>query len=302
MAVDNRLMRTRRSGLAALPLPARAVVIGAAFEQPSRFETELPGSGARTDPDQVRTAIDRVLEHCDQLDPGGLAGIYVYGSSTTGGLQHDSDIDLLLVTHHSLAAHERRQLTELLLRYSGRRASVEAGRPIELTSVVYPSLVPWAYPPTCDYQYGEWLREDFSDGSVPQPHTDPDVTILLASARASSEPLRGPCLDELIEAVPAADVRRAIHDSLPALLDDLNGDVRNVLLTLARMIVTLESDEIVPKDQAVRRIYGRVAPADATVLDLARRNYLGETVDDWTLLSAQARATAEHLAARVREL
>jgi streptomycin 3"-adenylyltransferase len=250
----------------------------------------------------VRTAIDRVLDHCDRLDPGGVAGIYVHGSSTTAGLHQDSDIDLLLLTHRSLAAQERRDLTELLLRYSGRRATVEAGTPIEVTSVVYPSLVPWRYPPTCDYQYGEWLRDDFSAGTVPQRHTAPDLAILLASARASNEPLRGPCLDELIEAVPPADVRHAIHDSLPALLDDLNGDERNVLLTLARMIVTLESDEIVPKDQAVRRINSRVAPADATLLDLARRGYLGETVDDWTRLSAQARATAEHLAARVREL
>jgi aminoglycoside 9-adenylyltransferase len=250
----------------------------------------------------MRTAIDRILDHCDRLDPGGVVGIYLYGSSTTGGLRNDSDIDLLLITHRSLTAHERRQLTELLLRYSGQRATVEAGRPIELTSVVYPSLAPWTYPPTCDYQYGEWLRDDFSDGTVPQRHTEPDLTILLASARPSSEPLRGPCLDELVEAVPAADIRRAIHDSLPGLLDDVNGDVRNVLLTLARMIVTLESDEIVPKDQAVRRISDRVALEDTRLLDLARRGYLGETVDDWTLLSAQARTTAEHLAARVREL
>jgi aminoglycoside 9-adenylyltransferase len=265
-------------------------------------ETGLPSSGGRTDPDQMRTTIDRILDHCDGLDPGGVVGIYLYGSSTTGGLRNDSDIDLLLITHRSLTAHERRQLTELLLRYSGQRATVEAGRPIELTSVVYPSLAPWTYPPTCDYQYGEWLRDDFSDGTVPQRHTEPDLTILLASARPSSEPLRGPCLDELIEAVPAADIRRAIHDSLPGLLDDVNGDVRNVLLTLARMIVTLESDEIVPKDQAVRRISDRVALEDTRLLDLARRGYLGETVDDWTLLSAQARTTAEHLAARVREL
>jgi streptomycin 3"-adenylyltransferase len=82
----------------------------------------------------------------------------------------------------------------------------------------------------------------------------------------------------------------------------LNGDERNVLLTLACMIVTLESDEIVTKDQAVRRLSSRVATSDATVLDLERHGYLGETVDDWTLLSEQARATADHLANRVREL
>jgi predicted nucleotidyltransferase len=250
----------------------------------------------------VSTAIDRVVDHCDRLDPGGIVGIYLHGSSTTGGLQPDSDVDLLLVTDRTLARPERRRLTELLLEHSDPRATVAAGRPIELTSVVRSSLVRWSYPPMCDYQFGEWLRDELSNGSVPQRHAAPDLAIVLASARRSSEPLRGPRLDELIDAVPTADVRRAIHDSLPALLDDLNGDERNVLLTLARMIVTLESDEIVPKDQAVQRVSGRVATSDATVLDLARRGYLGETVDDWTLLNERARATAEHLAARIREL
>jgi aminoglycoside 9-adenylyltransferase len=250
----------------------------------------------------VTTAIDRIVDHCDRLAPGRVAGVYVHGSSTMGGLRPDSDVDLLLVTDGTLAVPERRELTDLLLQCSDPRATVAAGRPIELTSVVRSSLVPWTYPPVCDYQFGEWLRDDLSDGGVPQRHAAPDLAIVLASARRSSEPLRGPRLDELIDAVPTVDVRRAIHDSLPALLDDLSGDERNVLLTLARMIVTLESDEIVPKDQAVQRVSGRVATSDATVLDLARRGYLGETVDDWTLLNERARATAEHLAARIREL
>lgn len=219
-----------------------------------------------------------------------------------GGLRDDSDLDLLLITRTSLVLQERRQLTDLLLDYTDQRAIVEGSRPVELTSVVHSALVPWRYPPVCDYQCGEWLRDNFSDGTVPQPHADPDLTILLASARPSSEPLRGPRLDELIEAVPRADVHRAIHDSLPALLGNLLGDERNVLLTLARMIVTLESDEIVPKDEAARRVSSRLATPDATVLDLARQGYLAETVDDWTKLGEQARTTADHLAARVREL
>jgi aminoglycoside 9-adenylyltransferase len=245
--------------------------------------------------------VDRVVELCDRLDPGRVAGLYLCGSSTTGGLRHDSDVDLLLVTHDSLVRQERRQLTDLLLRYSGRRATRVPGRPVELTSVVHSSVLPWSYPPACDYQYGEWLRDDFNDGQVPQPHTDPDLAIVLASALATGEALRGPHPDDLIDAVPTADVRRAIHDCLPTLLGNLSADERNVLLTLARMIVTLESGEIVSKADAARRVSAQVAISHAAVLDLARRGYLGETVDDWSQLGEQARATADLLATRIRD-
>ena len=130
----------------------------------------------------------------------------------------------------------------------------------------------------------------------------PTSAILLASARASSEPLRGPRLAELTESVPASDLRRAIHDSLAGLLGDLRGDERNVLLTLARMIVTLGSGEIVPKDEAARRVCGQLAPQDAAVLDFARQGYLGEASDDWSSLSRQAQTTAARLGALIRTL
>ena len=244
---------------------------------------------------------ERVLDLCGRSNPGGVVGLYLYGSSTAGGLRADSDIDLLLITRKSLVLPERRRLTDLLLEYTDQRAA-ELGRPVELTSVVHSALVPWRYPPSCDYQYGEWLKDEYRDGTVPQPYANPDLAILLASARSSSDALRGPRLDEVIDEVPAGDVHRAIRDCLTALLGDLSGDERNVLLTLARMIVTLESGEIVPKDEAARRVSSRLATADAAVLDLARLGYLGDAVDDWTERGEQAQTTADHLAARVREL
>src|SRR5262245_37834574 len=112
---------------------------------------------------------DRVLEHVERHDPGGLLGLYLHGSSVAGGLRADSDIDLLAITRRSLTARERAQLTDLLLRYSGRRATVSPGRPVELTSVVLAAVAPWQYPPTCDYQYGEWLRDAFAAGRQPAP-------------------------------------------------------------------------------------------------------------------------------------
>jgi streptomycin 3"-adenylyltransferase len=91
-----------------------------------------------------------------------------------------------------------------------------------------------------------------------------------------------------------------MRDSLAPLLDDLIGDERNVLLTLARMLVTLETGEILSKDQAARRILPSLRDPDRSVLALATAGYLGECEDDWSRKAEQTRKTALDLAVRIR--
>ena len=250
----------------------------------------------------MSTVTDRISSYLESNIRDALVGLYLHGSSIAGGLRHESDIDLLAVTRRSLSSRERFGITDLLLRFSGRKATVEPGRPVELTSVVHSELFPWTYPPVSDYQYGEWLREEFAAGQLPGAHPDPDLAILITSARSASTPLQGPPLDEITDPVPTADLRRAIQDSLQPLLGDLHGDERNVLLTLARMVVTLETGDIVSKDDAARRVMGGLPPGSKELLDLARQGYLGTAADDWTQNREQTQETAEHLASHVRRL
>lgn len=112
--------------------------------------------------------------------------------------------------------------------------------------------------------------------------------------------LLGPLPDRVLEPVPAEDMRRAIADSLPALLADLRGDERNVLLTLAAMVVTLRTGVIVPKDVAARRVAEETPEPHRSSLELAAAGFLGEAEDDWTARRERARAAAEHLAGMVR--
>ena len=245
-------------------------------------------------------AVDRVLDHLDTADPGGVLGVYRYGSSVLGGLRPDSDVDLLVVTERSLDRGERKALVGLLLQVSGRRATLVPGRPLEVTCVVLSDVAPWRYPPVCDLQYGEWLRTEITETGPPSPHVSPDLAVLLTTVQEHAEVLRGPSPRSLLTGVPPADLRRAVMDSLDPLLDDLVGDERNVLLTLARMIVTLESGEIVSKDEAVRRVLPTVDDHSRAVLAYAAAGYLGEVDDDWTSDSRAAGPTAQLLAGRIR--
>lgn len=249
--------------------------------------------------DVIRTVLDRILES----DPGGVIGVYLYGSSTTTGLGPESDVDLLLVTRTSLTVEERSRLVVSLLGLSGWKGHAQsfpevAGRlPLEVTGLVADDLAPLVSAPRRDFQFGEWLRSDFVDGRVPEAEHDPDVVILLATALASHRVLHGPSLDSLVAEVPFSLLRKAQLAAVAGLVEDLHGDCRNVLLTLARALHTVETGEIMPKDQAAERAAERVDADDAQLLRAAAREYRGEEQIDWDRrfesVSALARSLIE---------
>jgi streptomycin 3"-adenylyltransferase len=77
------------------------------------------------------------------------------------------------------------------------------------------------------------------------------------------------------------DIVKAIQESLPTLLANTKGDERNIILTLARMWFTMENGEIVSKDMAAEWAIPLLPKRYASLLDLAKRAYLGECADHW---------------------
>lgn len=206
---------------------------------------------------------------------------YLFGSAAMGGLRPDSDVDVLVVVDDELTNEVRHRLVTMLMTISGRVDIETSARPLELTVVRLSAVVPWRYPPSAELVYGEWLRQAFEAGHVPPPTHDPDLAIVLKKVRDDSIPLLGPDASRLLDPVPVGDIRRAIAESLPSLLDDIEGDERNVVLTLARMWLTAATGDIAPKDVAAGWAMDRLPNEQATLLDIARRGYLGECEDQW---------------------
>ena len=210
-----------------------------------------------------------------------IVGGYLFGSAVVGGLRPNSDLDILVVVKEQLAEATRKDLVAQLMKISGKRAEDGPARPLELTVLYLADVVPWRYPPKSELVYGEWLRAEFEENNIPQPETNPDLAIVLTKVRDNSIALFGPPARKLFDPVPVEDLHRAMADSLPALIGDLKGDERNVLLTLARMWTTLSTGDIVPKDVAATWALNRLPQEHQTLLDLARRADLGEYHDDW---------------------
>lgn len=248
-----------------------------------------------------------VLSYLDEYRPADLVGAYLYGSAASSGLRQDSDVDLLVLTRTTLYEAERASLVSMLLSVSGWRGhaaefpDVADRRPLELTSLVVADVDPLPQTPRRDFQFGEWLRAELLDGHVPPAVSDPDVVVLLATAKSAHRVLRGQPLDALVAPVPPELLRHAQLALLPELLNDPAGEERFFLLTLARILVTIETGQIVAKDVAAQRVAPRLTGQDRVLVELAGRDYLGLAHVNWADHYHQVVALAPKLVGLIRQ-
>lgn len=230
-----------------------------------------------------------------------VIGVYLHGSAVFGGLRPTSDIDVLGVTRRPTTRDERRALIRRLLPISGRGDPTGLSRSVELTIVVQGEVRPWRYPPKLDLQYGDWWRGEFERGDLePWESPNPDLALLVEMALKANHPLFGPPPAEVLDAVPPADVRRALLDVIPGLLADLEGDERNVVLTFARIWATLATGLIWQKDAAADWALARLPPEHHAVLTHARAIYLGDAEEEWGDLLKQVRPYVNHVLGEIR--
>lgn len=255
-----------------------------------------PRADGKSLPQEAKAAFDIVMRELGAT----VIGVYLFGSALRGGLRPTSDVDVLAIISQPLGEPARRRLVEALMTVSGNPADDGSPRPLEVTLLCRQALIPWRYPPRSELVYGEWLREEFEQGRIPPTQADPDLAIVLLTARQCSLALHGPELAQLIAPIPHADLQQATVDSLPGLIGGIQGDERNVLLTLARMWMTRETGEVVPKDVAALWALERLPPEHQAVMALARRAYLeGNSLegggDAWAYCTPQVDALVEFM-------
>jgi streptomycin 3"-adenylyltransferase len=211
-----------------------------------------------------------------------LLGVYLYGSAIIGGLQKYSDIDLLVVINRATNQKEKSDLVASLLNISGIYMKDDKP-PIELTIINHSSVNPWKYPPHFDFQYGEWLRKEFELGNIePWPTKEmPDLAILITQVLLAHKILYGKSPEQLLEKISYRDFMRATAQSLPSLMAELHSDTRNVLLTLARIWNTVETDFILAKPVAADWAIDRLPENHRAVMQRAKAICIGVQDEYW---------------------
>lgn len=245
--------------------------------------------------------VQSILRLVDAVFGDDVLGAYLHGSAVLGGLRPTSDLDILVVLKRRTSATERRALVEGLLDVSGARARLGPARPVELSVVVDNDVRPWRYPPRQEFLYGDWLRDTYEQGGAPRPEPAPDLSILITMALQGDTALVGPPPAQVLDPVPHNDLIRGAIAGIPQLLGDLESDTRNVLLTLARIWMTLQTGQIRSKDVAAAWVLEQLPPEHQPVLARARAMYLqGEDEERWADLTA-VRAHAAYVAKAIRQ-
>jgi predicted nucleotidyltransferase len=245
--------------------------------------------------------IGEVVAALQEVLGRALIGVYLHGSAVLGGLRAQSDLDMLAVSERHMTRHEKERMVPRLLALSGSDLAAARPRPIELTILVWSEIRPWVYPPAMDFQYGEWLRDRFERGELePWPsRTNPDVTLLVTMALLGGATLAGPPPSEVFDPVPPADFVDALVAGIADLLDDIDTDTRNVVLTLARIWSGVVEGTVRSKDSAAGWALPRLAPEHRVVLARARDIYLGMEEEHWDDLRSRIRPFADVVIAEI---
>ena len=211
---------------------------------------------------EAEKQINQCLNLLSELFTHDLLGVYLYGSSIVGGLQLFSDIDLFVVLRRSTTPHEKAKLAMQLLKISGHYLKRDKF-PIEMTIVEKSAINPWYYPPRFDFQYGDWLREQFECGNIePWPTKEmPDLAVLITQLLLASKTLKGADPDQLLCKIPYSDFIAATTDALPHF--------------------TLETDSICSKLAAAEWAIHHLPEKYQLVLNNAKAIYTGKQNEEW---------------------
>jgi predicted nucleotidyltransferase len=227
-----------------------------------------------------------------------VVAVYLFGSSVLGGLRPGSDLDVMAVSSRRLTRGQKGRIAGDLLQISGKP------RHLELTIVAIGDVRPWRYPPRMDFQYGDWWRGDFERGEI-EPWTsatNPDLASLITMVLLADTPLHGPPPGKIFEPIPRDDYVTALVHGIDELIEEIETDTFNVVLTLARIWCGIVTGEVRSKDAAADWVLQRLPSEHRAALAEARALYLGDQEEESVHFKHLAAAYAEHITATIRGL
>lgn len=233
---------------------------------------------------EVNALLDELLSNTKTILDNHFVGMYLYGSLATGDFDRASDIDFLVVTEQEISNDELSKLQAM----HAQIAASDSNWATDLEGA-YLSLAA-----LCRYEAIPHLQLERGEGRTLELANHFRV-VERAVLCERGIVVAGPPIQDLIDPVPLNDLRQSMLEILDEwvvfLLDDPapfrnRGDQSYSVLSLCRILYTLEHDAVVSKPAAARWAQATFgAPLDSLIeRALTGRHHPAEQTD---LMDAQ---------------
>ena len=234
----------------------------------------------------VCTQVSMFLEALKTNLGDNLVGVYLHGSLAMGCFNPErSDIDILVITMHSMTVETKRTIAEILLRSS------MAPFPIEISLIVEQDIRPFQHPLPFDMHYSERWREKYHDELAHgewmkwnnETGHDLDLTAHLMVTLKRGISLYGKSIQDAIPAIPGQFYSASIlEDYKDARAARLKMPVYFVL-NACRVYAYLQEGSIFSKDEggawALRMLPQELCGIVEQALDIYRGDRKDEHLD-----------------------
>jgi predicted nucleotidyltransferase len=236
---------------------------------------------------EVNAVLQELMDCVRAVLGSQLAGVYLYGSLTTGAFDRQSDIDVLVVTRHEMS-------DKMLAALSAMHDKIAAGESWCATQLEV-AYIPAKSLPRYDAEASVYPHLDRGDGEHLQRKEHwSDCVVQRHELRERGIVLAGPHPATLIDPVSVDDLRQATRDVLLRWAESLLADSSElerrgyqsyVVLSICRMLYTLETGRVASKRQAAD---WAKATLDEKWSSLVDRSWTGRQNPD-------SKATAENI-------
>ncbi|WP_282172029.1 aminoglycoside adenylyltransferase domain-containing protein [Cytobacillus firmus] len=195
----------------------------------------------------VMEIVHHLAEEAKILLKDNFKGFYLHGSLAMGGFNPDkSDVDILIVTYHSLSSDIKSKLAKLLLKTSNTPF------PIEVSFLNEKDLSTWQHPCPFDFHYSEFWREGFEEGMNPNSVSgfDPDLAAHITIIHHRGICVAGESIKATFPNVPREDYLSAILGDYFDCLVNIKEDPVYSVLNMIRVYWYLKEEVISSKYEA----------------------------------------------------
>lgn len=220
--------------------------------------------------------LNRITGEYQKILGDKLVGIYVHGSIAFGCFHWETgDIDFIVIIRDLLTLEEKEELIQVLLDLQ------EAAPPkgLEMSVVLDKYCNPFVYPTPFELHFSnmhkESCRNNLKKYCQEMYGTDKDLaahfTVILAVGRV----LCGEDIPAVFGKVPRENYLDSIRSDIENAADEIRENPVYFILNLCRVLVFMEEDTVVSKEQGGKWALRKLPEIYRPVIKKALRNYFG---------------------------